>query len=79
MAFAWSRVIGQLITGLVFAVSAPKVYRPGFTRSALSLLFRFGFPLAGANFVTYVLLNVDYALVGHLMGPVALGHLRAGL
>ncbi len=73
MAFAWSRVIGQLITGLVFAAAAPKIYRPGFTRSALSLLFKFGLSLAGANFVTYVLLNVDYALVGHLMGPVALG------
>ena len=73
MAFAWSRVVGQAFTGLIFIASVPKVYRPGFTRGALSLLVRFGLPLAGANFVNYILLNVDYALVGHLMGAVALG------
>jgi PST family polysaccharide transporter len=73
MAFAWSRVAGQAFTGLVFILSVPKIYWPGFTRGALSLLVRFGLPLAGANFVNYILLNVDYALVGHLMGAVALG------
>jgi PST family polysaccharide transporter len=73
MAFAWSRVVGQAFTGLVFILSVPKIYRPGFTRGALSFLVKFGLPLAGANFVNYILLNVDYALVGHLMGAVALG------
>ena len=37
------------------------------------LLTRFGFPLAGANIINYVLLNGDYAVVGHLAGAVALG------
>ena len=73
MAFAWSRVIGQFAVGCVVVASVPKIYRPGIARSALLLLLRFGLPLAGANFVNYVLLNVDYALVGHLMGAVALG------
>jgi PST family polysaccharide transporter len=73
MAFAWSRVAGQFVSGCVLVVSVPKNYRPGAARSAFSLLFRFGIPLAGANFVNYILLNVDYALVGHLMGAVALG------
>jgi len=73
MAFAWSRVVGQLISGCVLLISVPKIYRPGFARDALSLLFRFGIPLAAANFINYILLNVDYALVGHFMGAVALG------
>src|SRR5262249_28475573 len=51
----------------------PKIYRPGLARSALSVLLRFGLPLAAANFVNYILLNVDYVLVGHLLGAVLLG------
>jgi PST family polysaccharide transporter len=73
MAFAWSRFATTFVMGCVVTASAPKIYRPGIARGALSLLFRFGFPLAGANFVNYILLNVDYAFVGHLIGAVALG------
>jgi O-antigen/teichoic acid export membrane protein len=73
MAFAWSRVAAQLLMGCVMAVSVPKLYLPGIDSGALSVLVRFGFPLAGANFINFVLLNVDYAFVGHLIGAVALG------
>jgi lipopolysaccharide exporter len=73
MAFAWSMVVGTTITGCVVFVSVPRHYRPGFSRSALNVLVRFGFPLASANIVNYVLLNGDYAVVGHLAGAVALG------
>ena len=73
MAFAWSRLIGELIVGFVWLASVPKIYWPGLTRNAMSVLFRFGIPLAGANFINYILLNVDNALVGHLMGAVDLG------
>ena len=73
MAFAWSRVAAQLVMGCVMAVSVPRVYFPGIDRNALSVLVRFGLPLAGANFINFVLLNVDYAFVGHLIGAVALG------
>ena len=73
MAFAWSRLIGEFIVGSVWLASVPKIYRLGLTRDALSVLFRFGVPFAAANFVNYILLNVDNALVGHLMGAVKLG------
>ena len=73
MAFAWSRVLGQLIEGIVLIMCVPKNYRPGFARDALPVLFRFGLPFACANFINYILLNIDYALIGHLMGAVALG------
>jgi lipopolysaccharide exporter len=73
MAFAWSQTVGQFVSGCVVGVSVSKYYRPGIARSALSLLLRFGLPLAAANIVNYILLNADYALIGHLLGPVALG------
>ncbi len=73
MAFAWSRVITTFVGGCVMVASVPKWYRPGITRSGLAVFFTFGIPLVGVGFVNYVLLNVDYALIGHLLGAVALG------
>jgi PST family polysaccharide transporter len=73
MAFAWSRGFGQLIAGSIIVYYAPKNYRPGMKRYALSVLFKFGIPFACANFVGYILQNIDYALVGRLMGTVILG------
>jgi lipopolysaccharide exporter len=73
MAFAWSRVVGQFAVGAVMIASTGRHYWPGASRNAFSVLWRFGIPLAGANFVNFILLNVDYALVGRFMGPVALG------
>lgn len=73
MAFAWSRVAGQLVSGCVLALAAPRTYRPGLRRSALQLLVQVGFPLGGANIIGFILLNVDYGLIGHLLGAVALG------
>ena len=73
MAFAWSKVVGQGISCAVILLSAPKLYRPGMTRGALAVLYKFGVPLAGANFIGYILQNVDYALIGRFIGPVLLG------
>jgi lipopolysaccharide exporter len=73
MAFAWSRVAGQFVVGLVFIIAVKKNYFAGLNRMALNVLFRFGVPLASANFVNFILINVDYALVGRFMGAVALG------
>ncbi len=72
-AFAWSRVVSSLSMGCVMVASVPRHYMPGVARSALSVLFKFGLPLAGANFIYFILLNVDYAFVGRMMGAVALG------
>jgi lipopolysaccharide exporter len=73
LAFAWSRVIASGVMCGVMVASVPRHYLPGISRHALSVLFRFGLPLAGANVVNFILINVDYAFVGHLMGSVALG------
>ena len=72
-AFAWSRLAGQAVLGVVLIALLRRHYRPGLSRSALSVVLKFGIPLAGANFVNYILLNVDYAFVGHLLGAARLG------
>jgi lipopolysaccharide exporter len=73
MAFAWSRVVGQVVSCAVILLSVPKLHLPGLRRSALSILCRYGLPLACANFIGYILQNTDYALIGRLLGPVLLG------
>jgi lipopolysaccharide exporter len=78
MAFAWSRVVGQGVAGAVVVASVNRQYLPGLARQALSLLGRFGLPLAAANFVGYVLLNVDYAFIGHLLAKNVQGEALLG-
>jgi lipopolysaccharide exporter len=73
MAFAWSRVVGQAISTTVVLFSVPKLHPLGMTRYALSVVCRVGLPLAAANFVGFILQNVDYALIGRFIGPAALG------
>jgi lipopolysaccharide exporter len=73
MSFAWSRVIAQFTVGLVWVILLEKHYRPGFRRHTAKFVLAFGLPLAGANLLNYILLNADYAFVGHLLGPVELG------
>jgi lipopolysaccharide exporter len=73
MAFAWSRVVGQLISGVVMAASVNRRYWPRIDKSEVIPVLRFGFPLAGANLLTYALLNADYAIIGRSSGPSELG------
>jgi lipopolysaccharide exporter len=73
MGLAWSMVVRQFVVGCVLIIAAPRHYRPGLARSALSVVLKFGIPLAGANIVNFTLLNVDYVFVGHLLGATALG------
>jgi lipopolysaccharide exporter len=73
MAFAWSRVIGQIFAGAVMVWAVKKRYRPGLDRARLGMILRFGLPLAGANLLNYTLLNADYAFIGHTLGPALLG------
>jgi lipopolysaccharide exporter len=73
MAFAWSRVVGQGVSYLVVFLSTPRKYWPGYKRSALSVLYMFGVPLACANFVAFILQNIDYVLIGHVLGAAMLG------
>ena len=75
MAFAWSRLwrTSDFVRGDIAFSSEIAFSHPGMARDALSVLYRFGLPLACANFVSYILQNVDYALISRLLGPVMLG------
>ncbi len=72
-AFAWSRVIGQLATGLVFFASTSRHYRPGWHREAVGRLIRFGLPLSFANLVNWTLLQADYMIIGRLLTAAEVG------
>lgn len=72
-AFAWSRVVGQLVTGLVLVAALSRHYRPGWRRSAVGSLIRFGLPLALANLVTWTLLSADYLIIARLLTETQVG------
>lgn len=71
-AFAWSRVVGQIIAGAVM-VGGVRLYRPGFRRELLMPLLRFGLPLSAANLVNWALLNADYVILGRFLTDAAVG------
>lgn len=67
MAFAWSRVVGQLVMGTLMLLSVSRKYRPGLNTRILGALMRFGLPLALANLLSQVLLNIDYVFIGRIL------------
>jgi lipopolysaccharide exporter len=73
IAFAWSRVIGQIVVGLIMVLSVRKRYPLGWNSRYVSPLLRFGLPLATANLLSQILLNVDYAFIGRLMETADVG------
>ena len=73
MALAWSWVIGQTATTVVLYTYRPGRFWPGWNRHEARRLLAFGIPLAGANIVAYSVLNVDYVIVGRVLGATMLG------
>lgn len=72
-ALALAKVFGQLVSLLVlFALITPR-YRPGWNRFEARAALRYSLPLAAASFVTFLLGNVDYIVVGRLLGALSLG------
>lgn len=73
MGLALSRVAGQLVSVILMNVLAPEHYGFGFCASEARALLSFGLPLAGANLVTLAIANVDFIVIGHLLGATQLG------
>ncbi|MEI7592768.1 MAG: lipopolysaccharide biosynthesis protein [Actinomycetes bacterium] len=73
MALAISWVAGNCLTAVILLAYKPGRYWPGWNQSEARRLLAFGLPLAGANIVTFSILNVDYVVVGRMLGAVSLG------
>jgi O-antigen/teichoic acid export membrane protein len=69
----WGAVIGNVISGSMALWLAPRRYKPGWNRAVARELLHFGLPLAGASLLLFLMLNVDYVVVGHELGSVQLG------
>jgi O-antigen/teichoic acid export membrane protein len=70
---AWGAIAGNIVNGLLILLWAPRRFRPGFDGAACRELLVFGIPLAGASLLLFALLNVDYVVVGKMLGTVPLG------
>lgn len=70
---AWGRLAGNLVSATMLFGFARTWPRPGLDRTQFRELVVFGLPLAGASLLLFAMLNVDYAITGSVLGPVALG------
>jgi PST family polysaccharide transporter len=73
MSLAIGRVVGCVAGAMLLLAFAPESLRLGFNPSKARALLRFGLPLAGANLIAFAVMTVDQIVVGHVLGPVALG------
>jgi O-antigen/teichoic acid export membrane protein len=70
---AWGAVIGNLVTAVLSIIGSPQRFWPGFKRVLAGEVLRFGLPLAGASLLLLALVNVDFVVVGRLLGTEQLG------
>jgi lipopolysaccharide exporter len=73
MALAVGKLVEQACTvGLQFTFTRTRP-RFGFDRSVARSALAFGLPVAGANALSWLVLNVDYIVIGRAAGAVTLG------
>ncbi|HVX19511.1 MAG TPA: lipopolysaccharide biosynthesis protein [Acidimicrobiales bacterium] len=70
---AWAWVASNAASGLVLVWKSPSRHIPGFDPDEARRLLRFGLPLAASSLLVFAILNVDYVVVGRLLGATALG------
>lgn len=76
----WALAIAQVAAQIVSSVVAWALvtYRPGrnawrIGRAEMAELFRYGVPTAGSGLLSNLVLNVDYIIVGRVLGATQLG------
>src|ERR1022692_486374 len=73
MSLAIGRMTGAVAAGILFVVLSPEPLRFGFDRAKARALCRFGLPLAGSSIIVFAVTSMDQLVVGHMLGPLALG------
>lgn len=73
IALAIGRLAAQLVTLILQFVLSGERVRLGFNRKVAPEVLAFGLPVAGANVLSWALLNVDNVAISRLAGPIALG------
>lgn len=72
-ALAWSRLAANVTSAVVMTVLSSERFRPGFDRQRAGEILRFSIPLSAASLLVFAVMNVDYIVVGALLGPTELG------
>lgn len=73
LAIAWSRVGGTLVSTVGYWIATPRRFLPGWNTAVAVRVLRIGLPLAAANLLALVVLNVDYFFIGRHLGATMLG------
>ncbi|MFT3877021.1 MAG: oligosaccharide flippase family protein [Propioniciclava sp.] len=74
MSLAAGRIVGSVVSGVMFVVASPLPVRFGYNREVAGKLIRFGLPLAGASIAVFLIGYVDQIAAGAILGTVALGY-----
>jgi O-antigen/teichoic acid export membrane protein len=73
MALAIGRIAAQAAVLILQFVLSGEKFRLGFDRKLAPAVLAFGVPVAGANMLSWALLNVDSVVISRFAGAVALG------
>lgn len=73
-ALAWGRFVGNGTVSLLHFAFTPHRYGFGWNTPDAKALLRSGLPLGGATLVAVALLNLDYLVIGRLLGTEDLGY-----
>lgn len=73
MALAIGRLLGSVLSGLLFIKASPLPYRFGWSKEHALPLLRFGLPLAGTSMIVFAVGYTDQLTAGAFLGATALG------
>ncbi len=70
---AWQRIVQNLAAAIIMFWLTKDRFRPGWDAVQARALLAFGLPLAGSSLLIFGVMNVDYIVVGAMLGTVPLG------
>lgn len=72
--FAWGQVAGSLVIGILVFKFGNVPFRYGLNKAIAKKLLIFGLPLAASLGVESIVTNVQFTIVGRLVGAIAVGY-----